>query len=172
MRIVENSHNYLILSNAGSFWGKWGFVAATITVLLGGVFIAVKVIHPPCWSGFAIICMILFLVLRELPRSFDTEFWFDRENEQVKLIKHPWLGRQQVEQYSLQDITEVRLVEMKHPRNYPGHDYIEDDNKPIEPPVYEVELGMQSGNRLIIYGAAHLAGQIAEFLGITLIPPS
>ena len=171
MRIVENSHSCLRLSNADSFWAKWGFIIAISTLLLSGIFIAVKIIHPACWPGVAIACFILFIIIRELPRSFDTEFWFDRESEQFKVIKHPWLGKQQFEQYPFQDITEVRLVEMKNLRNYPGHDYIDDENKPIEPPVYEVVLEMRSGNKLKIYGAAHLAELIAGFLKLPLSSP-
>jgi hypothetical protein len=141
-------------------------------LLLAGIFIALKVIRPACWSGAAIGCLVLFLAIREIPKSFDTEFRFERENGTLKAIKHPWLGKSSIEQYSLRDVIEIRLVEMKHTRNYPGHDYIEDENKPIEPPACEVELGMRSGDKLMIYGAAHLAGLLAEFLGLPLMPLS
>jgi hypothetical protein len=171
MRIVENSHSCLRLSNADSFWSKWGFVAAIVTLLLGEIFIAVNVIHPVCWSGAVVGFVILFLIIRELPRSFDSEYWFDRANKQFKVIKHPWLGKQMIDEYSFDDITEVSLVENKH-RNYPGHDYIEDENMPVEPPTYEVELAMRSGNKLMIYGAAHLAQLIADFLELPFAPPA
>ena len=172
MKIVEKSPDHLILSNADSFWGKWVFVSAIIALLLVGVFIALKMIRPACWSGAAIGCLVLFLVIREIPKSFDMEFRFERENSALKAIKHPWIGKSSIEQYAFRDVIEIRLVEMKHTRNYPGYDYIEDENKPIEPPVYEVELGMQSGDMLRINGAAHLAGVIAEFLGLPLMPLS
>ena len=172
MRIVEKSPDRLILSNAYSFWVKWGFVSAIITLFLVGIFVAIKVIRPTCWSGAAIGFFILFMIIRELPRSFDTEFRFDREGEKLIVIKRPWLGKAKVEQYPLLDITAVRLVETKHRRNYPGYDYIEDENRPIEPPVYEVELGMRSENKLMVYGATHLAGLIAVFLELTLAAPS
>ena len=172
MKIVEKSPDHLILSNADSFWGKWVFVSAIIALLLAGVFIALKIIRPACWSGAAIGCLVLFLVIREIPKSFDMEFRFERENSALKAIKHPWIGKSSIEQYAFRDVIEIRLVEKKHTRNYPGYDYIEDENKPIEPPVYEVELGMQSGDMLRINGAAHLAGVIAEFLGLPLMPLS
>ena len=172
MKIVEKSPDHLILSNADSFWGKWVFVSAIIALLLAGVFIALKIIRPACWSGAAIGCLVLFLVIREIPKSFDMEFRFERENCVLKAIKHPWIGKSSIEQYAFRDVIEIRLVEMKHTRNYPGHDYIEDENIPIEPPAYEVELGMQSGDMLRINGAAHLAGVIAEFLGLPLMPLS
>ncbi len=66
---------------------------------------------------------------------------------------------------------EVRLVQRKSPRNYPGHDYIDDENMHVDPPEYDVELGMRSGITLMIYGAAHLAGLIAEFLKLPLASP-
>ena len=137
-------------------------------MILSGIFIAAT-LHPACWSGVFIGCIVLFMLVRELPRTFDTEFWFDRTSNQLSVIKHPWLGRSQYEYYPLPDILEVKVVERAAQHNYPGHDYDDAENEPpIESPVYDVKLSMRSGTTLTIYGAAHLAGSIAEFLGLTL----
>jgi hypothetical protein len=75
---------------------------------------------------------------------------------------------------SLTDITEVKIVANVNRHNYPGHDYDDAENdRPIERPSYSVELKMQSGNTLTVWGygeggTIQLADAMAEFLGITL----
>ena len=176
MRIIEKSSDHLRLSNADMFRSKWGFVVAIVAIILSGIFISAKVIHPACWSGVVLGCFLLFMLVRELPRSFDTEFWFDRKSDQLKVIKRPWLGRPHVEYCPLANITGTRVVaRAQNKHNYPGHDYDDAETQsPIESPEYDVELSMQSGSTLTViwghgeYGATQLALSVAEFLGLTL----
>lgn len=173
MEIVEESSDHLRLSDALAFWTKWGFVTATVATLLGVVFIAFRVIHPVCWPGVVLGGIMLVLLVRELPRTFDTEFWFDRADDQLKVIKRPWLGRPQSEHYPLPNITQVKVVARARPRHYPGHDYDDAETQPpIENRAYDVELEMRSGHSLTLVwgggepGAAQIAVSIAEFLGL------
>jgi hypothetical protein len=171
MRIVEKSSDHLRLSDASTFWSKWGFVTAIVAVLLSVVFISARVIRPACLFGVVLGGFMLFLLVRELPRSFDIEFWFDRAGDQLKVIKRPWLGRRQSENYPLPDITQVRVVAQPGPRHYPGHDY---DDAETQPPIAKVELSMRSGSTLTVawghgeYEATQFAASIAEFLGLTI----
>jgi hypothetical protein len=111
------------------------------------------------------------LFISALPHSFDTEFWFDRKNNELKVIKYPWIGKQTVENYPLSDITEVKVVSKpRHTHNYPGHDYDDAEfEQPEESPEYHIELSMQSGNSIPIYEGTHLAPAIKEFLALTPI---
>ena len=171
MKVVEKSSDHLRLSNADP-WGKWVFIFVIIAALLSIIYISIMVIEPTCWSGAVVSCILFFLLIRELPHNFDTELWLDRGKNELKAIKHPWIGRQIVENYFLSDITEVKLV--AKPRNthsYPGHDYDDAEiEQPEESPQYYVELSMRSGNSLTIYDATHLVTTIKEFLEIT--PPA
>jgi hypothetical protein len=175
MRIVEKSSVHLRLSDAGSSWGKWVFVGLIVAILLSGIFISANVIRPTCWSGVAIGCFMLFMLVRELPHNFDREFWFDRENGQLKVIKHPWLGRAQVEHYPLTDITEVKVVaKATRTHHHSSYDYDYDEPPPpVEGPKYDIELSIRFRNTLTIFwgdgedGARQLARSITEFLGLT-----
>jgi hypothetical protein len=176
MKIVENSSNRLRLSNDNGFWEKWIFVGAIVIVLLSGIFVSGWVIRPVCWSGVVGCCFVLFLLIREIPRNFDMEFLFDNEEDQLKVFKHPWLGRPQCERYPLGDILSVRVFEPVRRYSNVGNDYVdyyEHENQPqIESHDYSVELNMRSGNPLHVVGgeikneAAQLAAAIEEFLGL------
>ena len=183
MKVVEKSSNHLRLSNADAFW-KWGFVTAIVIVILVGIFVAAKVISPPCWSAVVLGIILLLLLIRELPRNFDTEFWFDRSDNQLKVIKHPWLGFPYQDDYQLSDITNVRVVPRKKPKPYRGYyPGYEDDmdaktKSPITNTTYNIELTFKSRKGLIIFwggdnkGATKLALEIADFLGLNHIPTS
>ena len=170
MNVVEKSSKHLRLSNTDPS-GKWVFIFVIITMLLSIIFISVKVIKPVCGSGVVLGSIFLILLIKELPHSFDTEFWFDRQNNELKVIKHPWIGKQMIEYHPLSDITEVKVVTKPMNRhNYPGHDYDDAEiEQPVETPQYNVELVMRSGNSLTIYDATHLASTIKEFLELTPI---
>lgn len=181
MRVVQKSSDHLRLSNADSFW-KWGFVTTIAVVILVGIFIAAKVIRPACWSAVALGIFLLFLLIRELPRNFDTEFWFDRSDNQLKVIKHPWLGSPQQDDYPLSDITNVRVVARKTPKPYRGYYPGYEDDRDAEAKssitntAYNIELSLRSGKTLVVVwggenkGATKLAKLISEFLGLTRIP--
>jgi hypothetical protein len=171
MRIVEKSSDHLRLSDAETLWSKWGFVAGVVAVLLSGILISALVLRPPCWSGVVIGGFLLFMWVRELPRSSDTEFCFDRAGDQLQVITRRWLGRPEREHYPLSDITEVRVVARAMPRNYPGHDYDDaETNPPEDNPEYDVKLVMRSGATLTVAGGCEttgIAASIAEFLAPT-----
>jgi hypothetical protein len=148
-------------------------VTAIVAALLGIVAVFRWVIRPVCWSGIVVGCLLLFLLVRELLRTFDMEFCFDRAEGQLQVIKRPWLGRSQREYYPLQDITEVRVVEIPTGRhNYPGHDYDDVENdSPIDPGTCEIDLTMRSGSKLTVcwadgHGTKQLAASMAKFLGL------
>jgi hypothetical protein len=172
MHVVEKSPDRLKLSDANSSWGTWVFVGGIMLVLLTGMVIAVIAFHPVCWSGFFIAAVLLFLLIRELMRSFDRELLFDREKAQLLFIRRPWLGKVQVEQIPLEEISAVSLIERPQPRNYPGYDYIEDENRPPVEREYDVVLDLRSGDRRKIYwgggeaGAGQLRREISDFLGL------
>ncbi len=168
MNVVEKSSKHLRLSNADP-WGTWVFLFAIISILLSTIFVSAKVIKPVCWSGVVLSFISLVLLIKVVPQNFDTEFWFDKQNNGLKVIKHPWIGSRTIEYYSLSDITEVKVVaKPRNTHNYPGHDYDDAEiEQPVESPKYNVEIAMRSGNSLTIYDATHLVPTIIEFLELT-----
>jgi len=178
MRVVEQTPDRLRLSNADSFWSKWGFVSFIAVVILVGIFTAAKVIHPTCWSGVVLGIFLLVMLVRELPRNFDTEICFDRSDEKIKIIKHPWLGFPQQDNYSFSDLIHIRVVARKRQKRYPGYyPGIEDDQVvDNQPTIYDIEFSFQTRKPFIIFwgggniGATQLAMLISDFLGKNLIP--
>jgi len=176
MKVIKKSSECLRLSDADSVSGKWGCVTAIVVVILIGIYVSAKVIRPDSWPAVALGIIFLLLLIRELPRNFDTEFRFDRTDNQLKAINHPWLGSPQQDNYPLSDVANVRVVDPKRPKSYRGfYPGCEDDMEaeaqfPIDNIGYNVELSFQSGGTLLVVwggdkkGATELAKSISEFL--------
>ncbi len=75
MRVLECSSSRLRLSNTDLPWTKWIFVGAIVIGLLAAIGVSGWVLRPARWSGVLIGCLLLFVFIRGLPRSFDSEFF-------------------------------------------------------------------------------------------------
>jgi hypothetical protein len=175
MRIVEESSDHLRLSNADP-WGKRGCVTVIVLMIAICVCIAAEVVRPARWPAVVLGIFLLVVLIRELPRNFDSEFLFDRSGNQLIVTRHPWLGSPQQDDYTLSDITNVQVVARKTPKPYRGYypgcydDRAAEAESSTSNDACNIVLYLQSGETLVVYwgggrrGATKLASVISEFL--------
>lgn len=177
MRVVEESSEHLRLSDADSFWGRWGCVVAIVVVILAASSFCAQEVRPTPYFGVASGIILFFILIKGLFQASDKELWFDKPANRLKIIKRLWIGRPQQTDYLLSNITNVRTIKrQRRVRNrswYPGYEDDIDAYEPTDNATYYIELSVQSGEPLVVYlgdktkGDAQLATIISEFLGLT-----